>query len=175
MAKRSKKVIAKLEEAEAAAKKGAKRARKAVSKAGVKARKTGKSWLDSARRVDEDDVRHVVERGVDEADDFIESAQHWLVKLGKRIRLLYDMLVAWWTGRFDFPKATVVAITLALLYFINPFDLIPDEIPVVGVLDDAMVFALVTRMMHDDLVRYSKKFGVKLSDLGLTETRPRRR
>ena len=167
MAPKSKKALKKLEKLGKAAEKRVKGVRKEAGKAAAKAGKRGRTWLKRAKNVTEDDVRYVVERGVDSADALLGSAQSWLVRLAKRIRVLYDMLVAWWTGRFEFPKATVAAITLALLYFINPFDMIPDVLPVVGVLDDAVVFAFVTKMMQDDVKRYSKKFGLKLSELGL--------
>ena len=167
MAARRKKVIKKLEKPATARVKGGK-------KTATRGTNAGRGWLKRPKNVTDDDVRYVVERGVDEAESLLESAQHWLVNLAKRVRMLYDMLVAWWTGRFDFPKSTVAAITLALLYFINPFDLIPDELPVIGVLDDAMVLAFVTRMMQDDLRRYAKKFGLKLSEVGLADE-PRRK
>lgn len=35
----------------------------------------------------------------------------------------------------------------ALLYFINPFDLIPDTLPVIGYLDDFAVFSLVVALL----------------------------
>ena len=130
-----------------------------------KAKASGRRWA-SPREVDREDVRRVIEHGVDDADQLAASAHSWLVRLAQRIRLLYDMLVAWWMGRFEFPKSTVAAITLALLYFINPFDLIPDVLPVVGVVDEAMVFAFVTSMMSDDIKRYTKKFGLRPVDVG---------
>ena len=137
-------------------------------KASLGKKSAGRStWMKRRKDVTDDDVEHVVKHGVREANALLGSKQGWIVKLAKRIRLAYDMLVAWWTGRFDFPKATVTALTLALLYFINPFDLIPDMLPIVGVVDDAMVFALVATMMATDARRYAKKFGLKLSDVGL--------
>ena len=154
MAKKSAKALKKLSDA---------------SKRGVKKKvgKKSRSFFKRPKNVTDDDVRYVVEHGVDEADSLLSTASGWLLKLAKRIRLAYDMLMAWWTGNFEFPRATVAALTLALLYFINPFDLIPDMLPVVGVVDDAMVFALVARMMSADTKRYAKKFGIKLADMGL--------
>ena len=167
MAPKSKKALKKLEKLGKAAKKRVKAVRTDAGKVAAKAGKRSRTWLKRAKNVNEDDIRYVVERGVDGVDALLGSAQSWLVRLAKRIRLLYDMLVAWWTGRFEFPKATVAAITLALLYFINPFDMIPDVLPVIGLVDDAMIFAFVTKMMEDDVKRYSKKFGLKASEIGL--------
>lgn len=141
--------------------------RKATRPSAKAAGKTLPTWAKRSKNVTDDDVRHVVEHGVAESDDLLSSAYSWVVKLAKRIRLAYDMIVAWWMGQFDFPKSTVAALTLALLYFINPFDLIPDMIPGIGIIDDAVVFAWVSRLMATDAKRYAKKFGLKLADLGL--------
>ena len=45
-------------------------------------------------------------------------------------------------------KATVAG---ALLYFISPFDVIPDAIPVVGYADDAIVVYVALRMVHEHI------------------------
>jgi uncharacterized membrane protein YkvA (DUF1232 family) len=36
-------------------------------------------------------------------------------------------------------------VVAAVIYFVSPFDLIPDSIPVLGLVDDASVVALVAR------------------------------
>lgn len=165
VAPKRKKAKKKLEEPGGSARKRPRGARPEAVKAAAKTGKRSRTWLKRAKNVTDDDVRFVVESGVADADELLESAHSWLVRLAKRVRLLYDMLVAWWTGRFEFPKATVAGITLALLYFINPFDMIPDVLPMIGVVDDALVFAFVAKMMQDDVKRYAKKFGLKASEL----------
>jgi uncharacterized membrane protein YkvA (DUF1232 family) len=40
---------------------------------------------------------------------------------------------------------------VAIIYFVNPFDLIPDFIPVIGYLDDVAVIALAVASIHNDL------------------------
>jgi uncharacterized membrane protein YkvA (DUF1232 family) len=42
----------------------------------------------------------------------------------------------------------------ALAYFSDPEDLIPDNIPVLGFLDDAIMVELVTRELHHDIEAY---------------------
>lgn len=54
------------------------------------------------------------------------------------------------------PIGTVIAITSALLYFINPLDLIPDAIPGIGYLDDAGVIAICLPLVKDDIDEFIK-------------------
>lgn len=86
--------------------------------------------------------------------------------------------------RKDVPWSVVCWIGAALLYFISPFDLIPDFVPVVGYGDDAAIFLralwgllpyvdipfeVVTRIMHIDdriagWIRELGKSGGRLAD-----------
>jgi len=52
------------------------------------------------------------------------------------------------------PVSSAVAILAALLYFLSPVDLIPDAIPVVGLLDDAAVAAFVWTVVESDVKDY---------------------
>lgn len=49
--------------------------------------------------------------------------------------------------------ATIIAVA-AVLYFVTPFDLIPDMIPMMGFADDIGVAALSIRLIHEDLMQF---------------------
>ncbi len=67
------------------------------------------------------------------------------------VRTLFDIL----TDRsFSVPWRTTAAIVFALGYFVLSFDLIPDVVPVLGFLDDALVVAEVVYLLSGDLRRY---------------------
>ena len=55
------------------------------------------------------------------------------------------------------PRANKIALGLVVAYLVMPFDLVPDFIPVVGQLDDAVLVALVlgalVRKAGPDLIR----------------------
>lgn len=52
------------------------------------------------------------------------------------------------------PTGTMIAVVTALLYWVFPIDLIPDGIPGVGYLDDAVVVALCWKMVETDVELY---------------------
>jgi uncharacterized membrane protein YkvA (DUF1232 family) len=51
----------------------------------------------------------------------------------------------------DVPESTLVVIIAAIIYVVNPLDVIPDALPVLGFLDDATVLALAVRRARQTL------------------------
>ena len=49
------------------------------------------------------------------------------------------------------PYGTVVGGFLGLLYLINPLDLIPEALPVVGIVDDTLVAGLFLALLSRDV------------------------
>jgi len=72
------------------------------------------------------------------------------------IKLLYGMISDSIRGRYKIPIRTIGAISFTLLYFANPFDVIPDVIPFVGYIDDAFVVSLCIKFIGTDLDMYRK-------------------
>jgi uncharacterized membrane protein YkvA (DUF1232 family) len=54
----------------------------------------------------------------------------------------------------NLPAWTLFGIVVALLYIINPLDIVPEAIPFFGVIDDAAVAALELVMIRKDLQKY---------------------
>lgn len=68
---------------------------------------------------------------------------------------LFAMLSAYARGAYrDVPWGSIAAIGAALAYLICPFDLIPDFIPVVGLLDDMVVIGICLKMVKIDLDKF---------------------
>jgi len=80
-----------------------------------------------------------------------------LASLAGQVRLILSMLRDWQSGKYrKAPVWTIGAVVFALLYVLNPFDAVPDFIPVVGLADDALVMAAALSMVQQDLKDYSR-------------------
>jgi uncharacterized membrane protein YkvA (DUF1232 family) len=70
---------------------------------------------------------------------------------------LFLMLKDYFTGRYrEVPFWIIAAIAGVLIYVINPFDIVPDVIPILGLVDDALVVYLCISMVHLNLNKYRK-------------------
>jgi uncharacterized membrane protein YkvA (DUF1232 family) len=61
------------------------------------------------------------------------------------LQILIRMIRAQMAGKYRVPLSALTMAIAAIIYFVSPFDLIPDSIPVFGFLDDAAVIALVVK------------------------------
>lgn len=52
------------------------------------------------------------------------------------------------------PIGSIIAVIGALIYFLSPVDAIPDLIPGVGYIDDALVIGAVYALVHHDILEY---------------------
>jgi len=67
-------------------------------------------------------------------------------------RALVRMARAAVAGRYRrLPRRSLIAVVAGVIYFLDPFDAIPDFIPLVGFLDDAAVLAWVVSRVRKDL------------------------
>ena len=54
----------------------------------------------------------------------------------------------------EVPMGTIIAAISALVYVVNPVDIIPDSIPVVGHADDVGIVAVCLKLIESDLQEY---------------------
>ncbi len=54
----------------------------------------------------------------------------------------------------DISWATIGAILFSFIYMIAPYDLFPDFIPVLGMVDDLFIFRIALAFIQDDLEQY---------------------
>ena len=51
----------------------------------------------------------------------------------------------------DLPPDRLLVVIAAIIYFVSPFDVIPDWVPVLGHIDDAFVVSLALKSVRNDL------------------------
>ena len=68
---------------------------------------------------------------------------------------LLGMIGAWASGKYSVvPWKSLLLAIAAVLYFVNPFDLVPDFLPLTGLVDDVAVLAFVLKSLQKDLARF---------------------
>ena len=97
----------------------------------------------------------------DKLEDLIRSAEERLKTIPtvgeglSYIPTFLDMLRSYVAGEYkEIPTGTLIAITAMLLYYISPIDLIPDFIPVLGIMDDAALVIAGLTLVKSDLDIY---------------------
>ena len=81
----------------------------------------------------------------------VPKAGEYLAGVPRMIELLKDYLQKDYT---EAPKKTIVIIVAALIYLVNPKDLIPDTMLGVGLIDDIAVIGAAIALTKDDLAAY---------------------
>lgn len=117
--------------------------------------------------VSEVDVQYAIDKAGEVSKKLLKSGTKWVKLLGMQVKLLWEMLKDVWYGKFKAPWGTVAAITATLLYVVMPFDIIPDFIPGIGLIDDMLVVTLCISMIRIDLRRYANFRKLNLADYGL--------
>lgn len=72
-------------------------------------------------------------------------------------RLAVSLIRDYRNGSYrSIPMHTLVALFLLFLYIFNPLDLLPDVLPIIGLVDDALVAALCLSFVERDLRIYGE-------------------
>ena len=108
-----------------------------------------------SKRVTQEDVDKIFQKRKEIEDKF--SGNGPLGKFWSDLKLLFELVNDYRKGEYrEIPWTSIAAIIGALLYVFNPFDFIPDFIPVFGLMDDAAVVALCLKIIDGDLQSYKK-------------------
>jgi len=54
----------------------------------------------------------------------------------------------------DVPWRTILYATAAVIYFVSPIDVVPDFIPIAGLIDDISVITFVAKALKSDLIKF---------------------
>ncbi len=72
-------------------------------------------------------------------------------------KLLLGLVADYWKGEYrSIPFWAIGAVVFSLLYILNPLDLIPDYIPVLGQIDDVAVMSVCLYLVEKELKKYQQ-------------------
>ena len=119
---------------------------------------------EGAEKVTDKDIEKVAENADDIRKQF--SARGPLKRFVEDGRMLTAMIRDWRAGNYRRAlRWTIAAAAFALIYVINPFDIVPDVIPFVGAVDDASVIAACLMLIEMDLFQY-REWKIKQAGSG---------
>ena len=108
---------------------------------------------DGAEKITDKDIEIVAEHAEDIRKQF--RARGPLKRFIEDGRMMTALIKDWRSGNYRRAlRWTIAAAAFALIYVINPFDLVPDVLPFVGAIDDASVIAACLFLIERDLFQY---------------------
>ena len=108
---------------------------------------------EGAENVTDKDIENVAEHADDIRKQF--TARGPLKRFVEDGRMLTALIKDWRAGNYRRAlRWTIAAAAFALIYVLNPFDIVPDVLPFVGAVDDATVIAACLMLIERDLFKY---------------------
>jgi uncharacterized membrane protein YkvA (DUF1232 family) len=108
---------------------------------------------DSIIKIKEDDVDVVMDNQQEISSKLVNV--NVLKKYAELGKVMLGMLTDYRKGIYTkVPWFTIATIAFGFLYILNPFDIVPDFIPIIGYIDDLAVFSFGLRFIETDLHNY---------------------
>ena len=115
-----------------------------------------KEYISKAKKIINDDekLKKLIEDVLKKLKE-ISSDKKTSAKLNDSLRLFIRIINAYTSKEYTYvPWKTICLIVAGLIYFIYPVDLIPDFIPVSGLIDDVALIAWIYESMQDDIEKF---------------------
>jgi len=108
---------------------------------------------EGAQNVTEKDVETVINKSEEIQRKF--STKGPLARFIEDGKLLIAIVKDYWSGAYrQVPYGVIASSVFTLIYVLNPFDLVPDMLPVIGQLDDVAVMGACLILIEMDLHKY---------------------
>ncbi len=108
---------------------------------------------DGAQKVTEKDIEKVVTKSDDIQKKF--GGRGPLTRFIEDGKLLISLVRDYWSGDYQqIPYGTIASVVFTLIYVFNPFDIVPDVLPIVGQVDDVAVMGACLMLVEQDLHKY---------------------
>uniref|UniRef100_A0A7V4E542 DUF1232 domain-containing protein n=1 Tax=candidate division WOR-3 bacterium TaxID=2052148 RepID=A0A7V4E542_UNCW3 len=112
---------------------------------------------EGSEKVRKEDIEKVVKNEESIKNRFKELEGKIQKELAEDLSLLLSLIKDYWKDEYKVvPWRTIALTVFALLYLLNPLDLIPDFSLPLGILDDLAVLGFVVASVKDDLEKYKQ-------------------
>lgn len=113
------------------------------------------SGLDEAQAAqvaqDQEALQHLLREAAEKAQRYRQQ----LNRVWDQLELLLNLVRAYVRGEYRrVPWKALVLMVGALLYFLNPMDIVPDFLAGIGFIDDATVIAMVVQAVREELEKF---------------------
>lgn len=112
--------------------------------------------LNDAERMTEQDyeqLHHTLPEKINSPDlRELRGASKWINSMLERVTLLYEMIR---DREFSISTKTKALVGAALLYFVLPADIVPDFIPGIGYIDDALILTTLWNIVRSEIDSYN--------------------
>lgn len=99
-------------------------------------------------------LKQVLAQATDKLADNADGGGRF-ARVRAELALLLDLARAWLAGDYrGVSNRTLLGVVAAILYFLNPFDVVPDFLLGFGLIDDAAVIGYVVSRLGDELDRF---------------------
>jgi uncharacterized membrane protein YkvA (DUF1232 family) len=102
---------------------------------------------------------NLIKRALQKVTETASNSNLTVVKLLNHYVVLFSQLVkAYIQGTYrKLPAIALAKITAVLIYFISPFDFIPDVLPIIGFTDDLALVLWVGKSIKNELDEFEKQ------------------
>ncbi len=108
---------------------------------------------EGADKVTPKDIETVVKKSDEIKKKF--NAQGPLKRFVDDGKLLIALVKDWRSGTYrQVMYGTIAAVVFALIYVFDPFDIVPDFLPIIGAVDDATIIGACLMLIERDLNKY---------------------
>ena len=116
---------------------------------------------EESSRLSKNDLSNIIKKENKVSSKTSELDPGRFTKLINQIKLSISLVKDFRDKKYsDIPWRSIVMIAATILYFLNPFDVVPDLLPVFGYTDDALLFASVFKSIQTDLEKYCEWKGL---------------